>query len=153
MFFLKELPTRQMLEKYHKNFPQMKVESVEAALHLLRSASLLMRELDAYFAKKQLSQLRFLVLIVLDREPSCDGLMASEIADRLDVSRPVTTRTLQTLQDDGMLEFANHGADGRAKLVTLTSQGKQKLRNVLPGYYKVIEDFMAEDRTSNLGEQ
>jgi DNA-binding MarR family transcriptional regulator len=146
MFFLKELPTRQMLETYHKRFPQMNVESVDAALHLLRRASLLMRKLDTYFVNKNLSQLRFLILIVLDRESSRDGLMASEVAARLDVSRPVTTRTLQTLKDDGLLEFASHGEDARAKLVTLTSKGRLKLRNVLPGYYKVIEEFMEAKR-------
>jgi len=143
MFFLKELPTHQMLEKYQKRFPKMNVESVETALHLLRNASLLMRELDTYFASQKLSQLRFLILIVLDRESSSNGLMASEIAARLDVTRPLTTRTLQTLKEDGLLKFAVHSEDGRAKLVTLTTKGRHILNKVLPGYYCVIEEFMS----------
>lgn len=143
MFFLKELPTRAMLEAYNERFPAMNVSAVESALRLLRQASLLLRELDAYFVTHDLSQLRFLVLVVLDRESDRDGLMASEIAARLDVSRPVATRTLQTLASAGLLQVDTHVDDGRAKQVRLTSAGRRKLGALLPGYYRVIEVFMA----------
>lgn len=143
MFFLKELPTRAMLEAYNERFPAMNVSAVESALRLLRQASLLLRELDAYFVTHDLSQLRFLVLVVLDRESDRDGLMASEIAARLDVSRPVATRTLQTLASAGLLQVDTHVDDGRAKQVRLTSTGRRKLGALLPGYYRVIEVFMA----------
>ena len=142
MFFLKELPTRQMLAAYQKRFPAMRIDTVESALRLLRQASLLLRILDAYFAKHNLSQLRFLILVVIDREIDRDGLMASEIAARLDVSRPVMARTLKTLSDDELLDFDEHDADGRAKLIRLTSKGRRTLREVLPGYYQEIEQFM-----------
>ena len=149
MFFLKELPTRHMLDSYQKRFPDMKIDMVETALLLLRQASLLLRELDAYFAKQNLSQLRFFVLIVLDRELDNSGLMPSEMAARIDVSRPVMTRTLQTLSDDGLLDFGEHGEDGRAKLIRLTAKGRRSLHKVLPGYYRVIEDFMVASQTSD----
>ena len=146
MFFLKELPTRQMLDSYQKRFPAMKIDRVESALMLLRQASLLIRILDAYFAKHNLSQLRFLILVVLDREIDRDGLMASEIAARLDVSRPVMARTLKTLSDDELLYFNEHDADGRAKLVRLTSKGRWTLNEALPGYYREIEQFMVSSQ-------
>lgn len=146
MFFLKELPTRQMLDSYQKRFPAMKIDMVESALMLLRQASLLIRILDAYFAKHNLSQLRFLILVVLDREIDRDGLMASEIAARLDVSRPVMARTLKTLSDDELLYFNEHDADGRAKLIRLTSKGRWTLNEALPGYYREIEQFMVSSQ-------
>lgn len=142
MFFLKELPTRQMLESYQQRYPEMAIDSVEAALHMLRKASLLMRRLDTYFAQHELSQLRFLILVVLDREEGDGGLMASDMAERLDVSRPVMTRTVQTLAADGMLRLREHGADGRARLIQLTSKGRRLLHQALPGYYREIDDFM-----------
>ena len=142
MFFLKVLPTRQMLEAYQKRFPDMKIDTVESALQLLRQASLLLRILNAYFAKQNLSQLRFLILVVLDREIDHDGLMSSEVAARLDVSRPVMARTLKTLSDDELLDFDEHDADGRAKLIRLTTKGRRTLQEVLPGYYREIEQFM-----------
>jgi len=142
MFFLKELPTREMLETYRKRFPDMNVDKVEAALVMLREASLLMRELDAYFAQHGLSQLRFLIMIVLDREVDGTRLMISEIADRLDVSRPVMTRTIRALIDDGLLAKNAGGKDGRTRLIRLTEEGRKTLDQVLPGYYRLIDRFM-----------
>ena len=144
MFFLKELPTRRMLEGYRDRFPAMNIDAVQSALDLLRQASLLIRELDAYFASQSFSQLRFLILVVVDREPEGGGLTVSEIASRLDVSKPVLTRTLQTLLDDKLIRVSEHGSDRRAKIVSLTQSGEDKLKVVLPGYYRRIEGFMAE---------
>jgi DNA-binding MarR family transcriptional regulator len=144
MFFLKDLPTPDILETYHAKFPAMNVKNVDEALHMLRQASLLMRELDAYFAEQGMSQLRYLILVVLDREPGRNGqLMASEVAARIDVSRPVMTRTLQSLISDGWVEMEVHGDDARARLIRLTPTGREKLHLVLPGFYEVIDTFMA----------
>ncbi|HJV48790.1 MAG TPA: MarR family transcriptional regulator [Geothrix sp.] len=145
MFFLKDLPSRQTLEAYRDRFPAMDVDQVDAALRMLRKASLLMRELEAYFASKGLSQLRYLILVVLDRELDGDGLLASEVAERLDVSRPVMTRTLQALAGEGLLTLQTHDQDLRAKRVRLTKQGRAKLHQVLPGYYSLIREFMDRD--------
>lgn len=144
MFFLRELPTRQMLEGYRDRFPHMNVEAVEGAFQLLRRASVLMRRLDAHFAAHGSSQLRFLILVVIDREPQRDALTFGEIADRLDVSRPVITRTLRALSDEGEVVVEADGADGRSKRVRITRAGKGKLDAILPDYYRIIEAFMAD---------
>lgn len=141
MFFLKELPTREILERYHKRFPNMKVDMVENALLLMRQASVLLRKLDEYFSKHDFSQLRFLIIVVIDREQG-DQLTASDILKKLDVSKPVMTRTLKTLEATGMITLSEHENDKRAKLIELTAKGKDKLQSILPGYYETIEDFM-----------
>ena len=69
MFFLKELPTNNMLERYKGLFPSENLTHTKEALSMLRRASLLMRNLEAYFASHGLSQLKFLILIVIHREP------------------------------------------------------------------------------------
>ena len=152
MFFLKELPSRQTLEAYHAHYPAMNVDNVEAALMMLKTASLLMRELDAYFASHDLSQLRYLILVVLDRETIRDktsaGLMASEIAEKLDVSRPVMTRTLQTMINDEQLEMRADDRDARAKLIRLSNKGRKQLHALLPAYYQLIDDFMEKNQAN-----
>ncbi|GLH71665.1 hypothetical protein GETHLI_01670 [Geothrix limicola] len=145
MFFLKDLPSRTTLEAYRERFTAMDVDKVDEALHMLRKASLLMRELEEYFASRGLSQLRYLILVVLDREFERDGLLASEVAERLDVSRPVMTRTLQALVEEGLLTLQTHDQDLRAKQVRLTRKGRAKLHQALPGYYRLIHDFMDRD--------
>lgn len=142
MFFLKELPTRRMLETYAARYPGMEAGTVGDALRLLRRASLLLRELDAYFSAHGLSQSRFLVLVVIDREPEATGLLASAIADRLDISRPVVTETVKALTQAGLLTSVPDPDDGRARRIALTTRGQAVLADRLPGYFALIAEFM-----------
>lgn len=123
-------------------------DSVHDALVMLRRASLLIRRIEAYFAQHDLSQLRFLVLIVVDREQEDQSLTPNEIAQRIDVSKPVITRTLQTLQKDGLITVSNSPTDGRSKRVKLTELGQKRLHGSLPGYYQILSEDMAETNRS-----
>lgn len=143
MFFLKDLPTRQMLQGYHDRYSAMDIRAVDGALRLLRRGSLLMRELEAYFALHGLSQTRFLILIVIDREGVQKGLLPSEIADKLDVSRPVVTDTIKAMERASLLESIRSVHDGRAKRVLLTPNGGAVLAELLPGYFTLIDVFMS----------
>lgn len=143
MFFLKDLPTQDMLQGYQARFPVMDAPTVEMALKLLRRASLLLRELEAYFAAHRLSQTRFLILVLLDRDPTVEGLSVTEIAGKLDISKPIVTNTLRALAADGLLKIVTNEDDLRARWVTLTARGRKRLHKVLPGYFELIQNFMA----------
>jgi DNA-binding MarR family transcriptional regulator len=142
MFFLKELPTKAMLDKYTCDLTSNEKNSITEALSIMRQASLLVRNIETYFSVHDLSQLRFLILIVIDREPDRTSLYAHEIASRLDVSRPVLTRTLKRLIEDGLLTSSNDETDKRAKKITLTKKGIACLSEVLPGYFNEINKLM-----------
>ena len=146
MFFLKDLPSQQMIEGYAERFHINNVNSISKALLLMRQASLLVRHLDAYFASHNFSQLRFLILIVIDREPDRTSLYVNEIAERLDVSRPVMTRTLQQLVNNDLLSATQDNQDGRARKISLTKKGKKRLLGIIPGYFAVIDGFMKEHK-------
>ncbi|MGE4504922.1 MAG: MarR family winged helix-turn-helix transcriptional regulator [Desulfovibrionaceae bacterium] len=165
MFFLKELPTRRILEAYRERFPSMDVDAVGGALALLRRASVLLRRLDVYFAERGLSQLRFVILIVLDRESAVapedfedlehpgnienrehPGLNMGDIAERVDVSRPVLTRTVSAMEESGLVACRPSEEDARVRLVRLTDAGREALRGVLPGYYELLDAAMREGR-------
>ncbi len=144
MFFLKELPTRQIIQGYADRYPIGNVDTVEKALLMMRQASLLVRQIETYFSSHGISQLRFLILVVIDREVERDSLLVSEISDRIDVSRPVMTRTLKNLTSAGLIEIKADQTDGRAKQVFLTAKGRILLEDILPGYYAVIDTFMTD---------
>lgn len=133
-----------MMRSYARRHPMKSVSSVETALLMMRQASSLVRKIEAYFSCHDTSQLRFLILIVIDREPERKSLLVNEISERIDVSRPVITRTLQRLTDDKLIVMKADNSDGRAKQVSLTAKGEKFLEEILPGYYTVICDFMAE---------
>ncbi|MFP4390399.1 MAG: MarR family winged helix-turn-helix transcriptional regulator [Desulfococcaceae bacterium] len=145
MFFLKTLPTREILESYANRFPMMDVEVVAEALSMLRSASLLLRKLESYFGDHGLSQTRFLILILIDREPGKAGLTATELVHQLDISKPVVSNTIKAMVGEGLLTPLPHPSDARSRLFQLTEAGKRRLDALMPGYYELIQAHMASD--------
>lgn len=143
MFFLKELPRRRMIEGYAEQLAVDPV-TIENALVMMRRASLMIRRLDAYFDRQGLSQLRFLFMIVIDREEDRDSLTVGEITERLDVSGPVVARTLRTLLEDGLISKTSDKTDSRIRHVGLTPLGKERLTSVMPGYFQIIADEMED---------
>ncbi|MEO1137921.1 MAG: MarR family transcriptional regulator [Pseudomonadota bacterium] len=140
MFFLRALPDLDMISRYSKR-PET-ARTIRDALVMLRDASVLLRCIDRYFAGHGLSQLQFLILVVIDREPERTSLRQSEIGERLDVSKPVLHRTTKTLIKAGLLRSDPDKEDGRAEQLTLTPQAAHKLQEVIPGYFRLIADFM-----------
>jgi DNA-binding MarR family transcriptional regulator len=149
MFFLKELPSRETLDRYHERFPDMQPEVIGEALHLMKKGSLLIRSLDEYFTGHGFSQLRYLILVVIDRQPDRDKMTVTELAANLDVSKPVMTRTLKGLAEDGFIDIAAHDKDRRVKLIRLTGAGRDKLAAILPGYYETIQNAMKQLEKDN----
>ncbi|MEP4196504.1 MAG: MarR family transcriptional regulator [Aliishimia sp.] len=142
MFSLKELPTRMMIDGYVSQTGVGDVDTVARALSVMREASQLQRLLDAYFSSLNLSQLKFHILIVIDREPDMDSLRQSEINQRLDISKPVLHRTVGALLKDGLLVRRDDPEDSRAHRLALTDEGKTILAAILPGYFETISVFM-----------
>lgn len=145
MFFLKDLPSQRMVEGYANRFDGVEPAKVLEALAHMRGASILIRELENYFTRHDLSQLRFLTLILIDREPKRSSLAASQIADKLDVSRPVVTRTLQNLEQAGLISVVKNETDARSKEISLTKLGQGKLDKVLPGYFAILHAAKSDE--------
>lgn len=144
MFFLKELPSRHMVDGY-ANQHGVAAATIIDRLTTLRQASLLIRRLESYFVSAGLSQLRFLVLMIIDREPDSETLTVGEIADRLDVAGPVIARTLRSLLADGLITSSKDGNDARTKHIGLTKAGHDALTGLLPGYFAILTDEMGGD--------
>ncbi len=120
-------------------------EVISSALAMMRHASLMIREIEKYFAANDLSQLKFLVLIVIDREPGRNSLRHGEIADRLDVSKPVLHRTIKALTETGLLRRRTDKSDKRIEHLSLTKAGSEKLDAILPGYFDLIRHRIVDD--------
>jgi len=144
MFFLKELPTKKMMQRYADKFPEMDIDKTDAVLVMLRRASLFIRKLEAYFMTYNLSQTRFLILIVLDREPDQEDFVISDLVHRLDVSKPVISNSLKSLEKEGLVSVVDCESDGRAKKILITELGRSRLYEILPGYYELVNEEIDE---------
>lgn len=84
------------------------------------------------------------MLIVIDREPQRQSLTPNEIAQRIDISKPVLSRTLHALEQDCLITLAASRTDGRSKEVFLTAEGRQRLLDILPGYFGILSEETAK---------
>ena len=82
--------------------------------------------------------------MVIDREVDTRSLTAVEIADRLDVSKPVLARAIGKLADDGLIELTADLVDGRARQIRLARAGKRRLKSILPNYFRELALYMQE---------
>lgn len=142
MFFLKELPSEKIMQRYARRFPEMDIDKTREALHMMRNASLLIRDLENYFRHYNFSMTRFLILIVLDREPELESFTISDLVSRLDISKPVITTTAKRLEQDKMIQFDKNESDARYKKIRITQKGRDMISKIMPGYYKIINEHM-----------
>ncbi|MEO9508065.1 MAG: MarR family transcriptional regulator, partial [Nonlabens ulvanivorans] len=91
-----------------------------------------------------LSQLRFLILMAIDRETDRAWLYASELASRLDVSKPVLSRAIKKLTEDTLLCATKDKEDGRAVTLALTEKSEALLKSILPGYFDILVPVHSE---------
>lgn len=147
MFFPEELPSKAMIRGHAENNAPEQVKAIDQALKTIRWANLLIRDIEAYCAKHSLTQLQFLILIVIDREPARQWLYHREICARIDVSKPVMTRATRTLEERGLLRIEMDPSDGRARRMALSLSAWHILEATLPGYFDIHTDRMKQAHT------
>ena len=139
MFFLRDLPSAEMISGVAAKLPEVYPPRVLAVLTRLRAASVLLRDIEAYLRTHGLSQTQFLALMMIVREPDRTSLSAAEIAARLDVSKPVLSKALASLTDKGLIAPASaQPSDKRQKQLSLTPDGARRFDTVLPGYFRIL---------------
>jgi DNA-binding MarR family transcriptional regulator len=139
MFFLKDLPTREMIGGYAQTLDNVDVQKTNDALHMLRQASLLIRRLERYFASHGLSQTQFLVLMILHRDKSKDSHLAAEICEKMDISKPVLSTAQKTMHQRGLIRYGAKSKDTRAKPLQISDTGRDLLLKLLPEYFEILQ--------------
>jgi DNA-binding MarR family transcriptional regulator len=95
-------------------------EPGRVGLHYLAVAYRVRKVLDGHMVSNGLSLARSKVLQILDREGS---LRQTVLAQELGLAQRSITQAVESLARDGLVERRPDPDDGRAKLVTMTSDG------------------------------
>jgi MarR family transcriptional regulator, transcriptional regulator for hemolysin len=95
----------------------------EMTAALVRVARLYRQGVDEALSGLGLSDALALPVVVLGRRP--EGVRQNQLADELGVEGPSLVRLLDRLVGDGLVERREDPADRRAKLVTLTAEGRR----------------------------
>ncbi|MDX1357521.1 MAG: MarR family transcriptional regulator [Clostridia bacterium] len=71
-----------------------------------------------------------------------DGLMVSEISDRLKVARPTVTQLVNSLQKKGILEKKTDENDGRVVRIHLSDKGKEMAKKGAEEFYALFKGLV-----------
>jgi DNA-binding MarR family transcriptional regulator len=99
-------------------------EPGRVGLRYLAVAYRVRKVLDGHMVTNGLSLARSKVLQILDREGS---LRQTSLAQELGLAQRSVTQAVESLARDGLVERSPDPDDGRAKLVTMTSEGAAAL--------------------------
>jgi MarR family transcriptional regulator for hemolysin len=120
--------------------------AAEMTTALVRVARLYRQGVDEALSGLGLSDALALPVVLLGRRP--EGLRQNQLADELGVEGPSLVRLLDRLVEDGLVERREDPADRRAKLVTLTSEGRrhsERAADALDAYRAGLLDGASAD--------
>jgi DNA-binding MarR family transcriptional regulator len=154
ILLLKEVPKYECLLERSRHYPELDPSATEAFLHLLRTSTDISAAFDTVHASYNISQGRFAVLVLLNRDPDSPVNLA-DLAERADVARATMTGLIDTLERDGFVRREHAPDDRRMMLVRLTADGRSFLDRILPGYFRRVRALMAhttvDDRKALVG--
>ncbi|HSV13603.1 MAG TPA: MarR family transcriptional regulator [Tepidisphaeraceae bacterium] len=143
MFFLRDLPKYDAIRARAARYPEVDPAALESFLTLLRVGSDVLAAWEKYLAGHHISQGRFTVLMVLNRDP-ITGLNPSDLAARCGVTRATMTGLLDSLERKRLIRRESDQADRRTVLVRLNDKGIDLLEGMLHDYYRRISLLMGE---------
>ena len=141
LLMLKDVPRYECLLKAAEKYPTLNPSASEAFLHLLRTGDAVFAAEGAHLAKHDISQGRFMVLMLLNR-CSAQPSTPAELADEAGVTRATMTGLVDTLEKDGLVTRKNDSEDRRTVQVQLTRAGRKRLEKILPGYFASVTKMM-----------
>ncbi len=147
MFYMRELPSRDLLDAVAREFPELDPTAVEACYFLLRTGSDVLTAFDSNLSRQNMSQSRFIVLLLLKRielrGERGECAIPSKLADQAGVSRGTMTGLLAGLEREGLIERELHNGDRRMFSIRMTGKGKKALDRIYPDYYNRIAGLMS----------
>lgn len=143
MFYLRDLPRYEAIRERVTRYPGIDPRGVEAFLVLMRVASDTLAGVEAWLAQHGMSQGKFTLLMILNRDPKV-GMLPSELAERSGVTRATITGLLDGLERENLVRRENHAHDRRKAVVRLTPEGTALLDKIVSSYYERLADLMSE---------
>ncbi len=126
---------------HERRFPGADKLATESVVNLMRSYSLVARELDQIFRPFGLTSPTYNVLVIL--AGADEPLPPNVIGERLLVTRGTVTGLLDTLERKGFVRRRPHPTDRRMLLVELTPAARPLIRDVARTLLPAQADCMA----------
>ena len=136
------IPTFAELTRHKKIVPEINPAAVIAMLSIKNASENIQQSiLDVLQQKYHLSEGKFCALVVLHQHGE-QGIAPSELAAKIGVTRATISNMLQRMERDGLVNVRPAAKDGRAKVVSLTSEGCRYMEEILPPHYLRVSKLM-----------
>jgi MarR family transcriptional regulator, negative regulator of the multidrug operon emrRAB len=137
------MPRPEVLEAKTKRYHDLDPIACQAYL-MVRQVGDCMREmLDERLSTEGISYGRFMLLVILDRDPE-QPLAASELAEHAGVTKQTVTSLLDGLEKDGFISRKTDPRDRRSVMIKLQPQGSEILQHIMPGLYRKQVEMMKD---------
>ena len=135
-------PRQQLLWELARQVPGTDLASIEVYVSFARVASEFFAKQQAFLARNELSEGKFVVLQLLHQAPQ-SRLTPSALADAAHVTRGTMTGLLAGLERSGLVTRTQHPEDGRMAHIELTERALELFERVLPERVSHIMQFMS----------
>jgi DNA-binding MarR family transcriptional regulator len=121
----------QILKAISNIYPEYDTEIIRTNLVILDFAKTVMSAVEAHFARYDLSQARFAILMLLSTDTE-QLWTPAKLADALGITKATITGLLDVLEKGDFIERKPNPNDRRSSQVVMTKNGRTRLRNLLP---------------------
>jgi len=141
-FDMRDLPTREMLQKFSERIPEIDVTATEAMLLFMRTSSNIFKVSTQRYEQFGISSGKFALLILLYRYQDT-GLLATELAERAGITKATVTGLIERMERDGLVTRQDHPTDRRMSIIHLTDEGTALMNELLPLHFTSTSHMMS----------
>ena len=135
-----------------RQFKKLDKERLMCVLDLLGMMESMQKIINKHFSRYDLSQARFVILLLLYSSPQEKKWTAISLARELKVSKPTITGLLKKLEADGMIKRLKNPDDRRSQLCLLSKKGRSRMDKILPDHFSRLTKALSAISQEDLNE-
>jgi len=113
----------------------------EALLNMIRTAAILQKESDRFFARFGVTDAQFNMMMIL-KDSGEEGLSQQELSQHLIVTKSNVVGLVDRLEKAEYLKREAHSTDRRFNRIVLTPRGKELVERVEALYFEEVDQMM-----------
>ncbi|PAB58322.1 MarR family transcriptional regulator [Anaeromicrobium sediminis] len=129
------------LQKLLEHYKWAQLRSTKVVLEIKKTTDMLEYVHSNFFEKYGTTNTKFNVLVILSKGPE-EGMMLSEIGEKMVVTKANMTGLIDRLEKDGLVERVRDLQDRRKIRAVLTTNGRKFVEDLVEKYSIWIKTFM-----------
>ncbi|MBX3032884.1 MAG: MarR family transcriptional regulator [Bdellovibrionaceae bacterium] len=122
-----------------ESYPEVDPLSLYTHVQMRHIACSIEDAMEKFLSEHRISSGRFFVLMALELEEK--GIKPSKLSSNLGVTQATITGLIDGLSNHGLVQRREHDRDGRACVVTLTTKGREFIRELRPQFNRWIGSY------------